>query len=144
MKVTTKGRYALRAIIALAELEKIKRPVTIKTIAEKEDISADFLEQIFFKLRKAGVVASVRGPGGGFQFNRDLKDISLKEIIIASGESLNMTECTCGKKSDCNKRHECTAYAVWDSIYAKFDDYFSTISLADVIEKKGKVAKPIL
>lgn len=81
MRITTKGRYALRAVLALARVSKEGKPVSIKSISEREDISAEFLEQIFFKLRKADVIRSVRGPGGGFFFARPLDDITLLDII---------------------------------------------------------------
>jgi len=85
MRITTKGRYALRAALALARLSRDGSPVSIKILSEKEGISPEFLEQIFFKLRKAGLILSVRGPGGGFYFARPLAEISLLEILEASG-----------------------------------------------------------
>ncbi|MDR2370553.1 MAG: Rrf2 family transcriptional regulator, partial [Treponema sp.] len=80
MRITTRGRYALRASIALAKLGKDGNPVSINNLAEEENISSVFLEQIFFKLRKAGIVNSVRGPGGGFRFAHPLDKLTIKDI----------------------------------------------------------------
>ena len=101
MRMTTKGRYALRASIALARMTAGISPVSIKTIAEAESISPEFLEQIFFKLRKAGLIASVRGPGGGFFFAQPLSTILLKDIVVASGEQFELSPCACSEDDDC-------------------------------------------
>ena len=92
MRITTRGRYALRACIALANTGNIDKPVSIRTLSEIENISPVFLEQIFFKLRKAGVISSVRGPGGGFKFTKSLEETSLKDIIEASEENVELTD----------------------------------------------------
>jgi len=88
MRITTKGRYALSAIAALALNSIDDDPVSIRSLAESEGISADFLEQIFFKLRRSGIVNSVRGPGGGFRLARPSREISLHEILSAVGERI--------------------------------------------------------
>jgi Rrf2 family iron-sulfur cluster assembly transcriptional regulator len=93
MRITTKGRYAIRAITNLA-LEESSKPKAIKFIAKEEDLSPEFLEQIFFRLKRTGMISSVRGPGGGFKLARDPKDISIKEIFDAVGEGLDLTPCT--------------------------------------------------
>ncbi len=90
MRITTKGRYALRATLALARLSDGQKPISIKTISEVEAISPEFLEQIFFRLRKSGMISSVRGPGGGFFFSKALDKINLKDILEASGEGLGI------------------------------------------------------
>ncbi|MDR2068937.1 MAG: Rrf2 family transcriptional regulator, partial [Spirochaetaceae bacterium] len=93
MRITTRGRYALRASLALARLGKDGSPVSINNLSEEENISSVFLEQIFFKLRKAGIVSSVRGPGGGFCFAQPLDQLTIKKILDAAGEELNLTTC---------------------------------------------------
>ncbi|AFG38595.1 RrF2 family transcriptional regulator [Spirochaeta africana] len=93
MRITTKGRYAIRAITNLA-MANSDKPKPIKAIAEEEGISPEFLEQIFFRLKKTGMISSVRGPGGGFRLARDPKDISVKEIFNAVGEGIDLTPCT--------------------------------------------------
>jgi Rrf2 family iron-sulfur cluster assembly transcriptional regulator len=133
MRVTTKGRYALRAVLALAEASPGGKPVSIKFISEREDISAEFLEQIFFRLRRAGVIGSVRGPGGGFYFTRPLNRISLMDIIEASGEGLGIAPCSCGKKERCKIAGTCLAGGVWREMHGKIKDYAATRTLADII-----------
>jgi Rrf2 family iron-sulfur cluster assembly transcriptional regulator len=88
MRITTKGRYALRAVIALACVAAEDDPVSIRALAENEGLSPDFLEQIFFRLRRSGIVSSVRGPGGGFRLARPSQQISLHEILVAAGEGM--------------------------------------------------------
>jgi Rrf2 family iron-sulfur cluster assembly transcriptional regulator len=94
MRITTKGRYALSAVVALAHLDGEADPVPIRTLAEHEGLSPDFLEQVFFKLRRCGIVLSVRGPGGGFMLARPSREISLHEILCAAGEDLNFADLT--------------------------------------------------
>jgi Rrf2 family iron-sulfur cluster assembly transcriptional regulator len=129
MRITTKGRYALRAVLALAETSEAGHPVSIKRIAEKEDISAEFLEQIFFRLRRAGVIGSVRGPGGGFFFARPLAEISLLDIIEASGEGMGIAPCSCGKQDSCDKEETCTAGKVWREMDSHLRSYVESTSI---------------
>jgi len=133
MRITTKGRYALRAVLALAQTSEQQKPVSIKSISEQEDISAEFLEQIFFKLRKAGVIRSVRGPGGGFFFARALDKITLLDIIEASGEGLGISPCTCGKKAVCDKKASCAAYDIWQAMDGQVRDFAGARTVADMM-----------
>lgn len=134
MRITTKGRYALRAVIALAETSTDGSPVSIKCIAEKEEISAEFLEQIFFKLRKAGVIESVRGPGGGFFFRKSFSEITLLDILEASGEGLDIMPCACGKKDPCGRGDSCSAGRVWRDMDSHLRTYVKNMTLEDVLE----------
>ena len=93
MRLTTKGRYALRSVIFLARRSSEGSPVSIRDIAAEESISADFLEQIFYRLRKKDIVASVRGPGGGFYFSRPLESVSLLDILEAADEGFDFSPC---------------------------------------------------
>jgi Rrf2 family iron-sulfur cluster assembly transcriptional regulator len=136
MRITTRGRYALRASLALAKLETGGNPVSINQLSEMENISPVFLEQIFFKLRKAGIVKSMRGPGGGFNFERPLDKLTLKEILDAAGEELNIT--TCDKRTDCSRIGDCLSHYIWLELGQMINDYFARITLASVIEKYGK------
>lgn len=138
MRVTTKGRYALRATMALAAGSSRETPISIKTVSEREDISQEFLEQIFFRLRRAGIISSVRGPGGGFYFARPVEEISLLEILDASGESLGIAPCVCGKGDECSRSGSCKAEGVWGALDAKLRDYARGLSLADMLA--GKVS----
>jgi len=136
MRITTRGRYALRASLALAKMEKDKGPVSINRLSEEENISSVFLEQIFFKLRKSGLVSSVRGPGGGFFFERPLDQITIKQILDAAGEDLNITFCD-KKQGNCDKIGSCACHNVWAEVNELVDNYFSNISLASVLTQNG-------
>jgi Rrf2 family iron-sulfur cluster assembly transcriptional regulator len=133
MRITTKGRYALRAVIALAQTSESGSPVSIKSIAEHEEISPEFLEQIFFRLRRAGVIESVRGPGGGFFFQKPLAEITLLDIIEASGEGLSIAPCTCKKSKECDNGEECPAGKVWQSMDLHLRGFVQKTTLEDMI-----------
>jgi Rrf2 family iron-sulfur cluster assembly transcriptional regulator len=136
MRITTRGRYALRASLALAKIGKDRAPVSINTLAEEENISSVFLEQIFFKLRKAGIVSSVRGPGGGFYFARPLDKLTLKEILDAAGEDLSLTNCDKKQEQDCPRIGACLSHSVWAGVTDLINEYFSNITLAAILEKE--------
>ncbi len=133
MRITTKGRYALRAVLALAQSSTEGKPVSIKSISAQEDISAEFLEQIFFKLRKAEVIRSVRGPGGGFFFARPLDKITLLDIIEASGEGIGISPCLCGKTSECVRKKDCVAFHVWQAMEGQIRDFAAGRTIADMM-----------
>jgi Rrf2 family iron-sulfur cluster assembly transcriptional regulator len=133
MRITTKGRYALRAVLALAQSSTDGNPVSIKSISEQEDISAEFLEQIFFKLRKADIIRSVRGPGGGFFFKRPLDQITLLDIIEASGEGMGISPCACGKKSVCDRKSNCAASHIWQAMDAHMRAFASGRTIAEMM-----------
>jgi len=135
MRITTKGRYALRAVLSLAGSSHDGKPVSIKTISEKEGISAEFLEQIFFRLRRAGLIRSVRGPGGGFYFARGLEDITLMDIIEASGEGLGISPCICGKKRDCKRAKTCVAGGVWKEMDGILRGFAEARTVADMLKE---------
>ncbi|PKL25499.1 MAG: Rrf2 family transcriptional regulator [Spirochaetae bacterium HGW-Spirochaetae-3] len=136
MRMTTKGRYALRAAIALAKMSDGKTPISIKTISEAEEISSEFLEQIFFKLRKAGLITSVRGPGGGFYFARALSEISLKDIVEASGEGMEIAACAFGAEGACDRTADCAAGTVWRELSTHIDSFLSGITLEGMLSRK--------
>jgi len=133
MRITTRGRYALRASLALAKLEKEGGPVSINCLSEQENISSVFLEQIFFKLRKAGLVSSVRGPGGGFRFARQLDQISVKEILDAAGEDLDISYCD-KHELECNRIGECFSHQILVGAHELIKKYFEGISVAAIVE----------
>jgi Rrf2 family iron-sulfur cluster assembly transcriptional regulator len=145
VKITTRGRYALRATLALARLGKDGKPVSINSLAEEEQISPIFLEQIFFKLRKAGIVASVRGPGGGFHFEKPLNEISLKSILEAVGEEIKTVLCD-KRTENCDKITTCLSHKVWNKASKLVERSFANITLAAIlagnienIDVEGKV-----
>jgi Rrf2 family iron-sulfur cluster assembly transcriptional regulator len=140
MRITTRGRYALRASLALAKLEKQGEPVSINNLAEAENISTAFLEQIFFKLRRAGIVASVRGPGGGFCFARSLDKVTVKQILDAAGEELNSISCD-KRREDCDRIGDCLSHAVWENVTELVNNYFTGITLASILEQYGHLVQ---
>jgi len=131
--MTTKGRYALRATIALARLYEKSKMVSISTLSQEEDISSLFLEQIFFKLRKAGIVKSIRGPGGGFLFNRPLDSINIKEVLEAAGEELTVLPCD-RQTAGCGRISDCIAHKVIISVTNKVNEYLESITLKTLME----------
>ena len=134
MKITTRGRYALRASITLAKLEKEKGAISIGILSELENISFVFLEQIFFKLRKAGLVSSVRGPSGGFRFIRPLDQITVREILEAAGEDMNIIFCN-KRTENCEKLGKCLCHHIWEEAENNLNNYFSGITLASILDK---------
>lgn len=136
MRVTTKGRYGLRAVLKLAYQEN-RKPLSISTIAAEEQISPEFLEQIFYKMKKSGIIKSTRGPGGGFSLSKELEDITLADILEAVGEPVTLSPCsTEGTKKDCPRTNKCDAYAIWQDVSTHLNEYFNSITLKDMVEKK--------
>jgi Rrf2 family iron-sulfur cluster assembly transcriptional regulator len=109
-------------------------PVSISSLAEREHISSVFLEQIFFKLRKAGIVSSIRGPGGGFYFAQPLEHLTIKDILDAAGEELNFTPCD-KRKGECDRVGYCLSHPVWQKATDLVNNYFRSITLASILEK---------
>lgn len=138
MRITTKGRYALRAMANLAASYRGK-PRPIKKIAAEENISPEFLEQIFFKLKKAEIIGSVRGPGGGFMLDRDPSTITAKDIFIAVDEGIDLTPCTACTESDgedpCDRMDRCLVYSVWREASEHIINYFDGITLQSILDK---------
>ncbi len=136
MRITTKGRYGLRAVVSLA-MSNNNRPVSISTIADVVKVSSEFLEQIFFKLKRAGLIRSIRGPGGGFVLNKKPAEISVKDILDAVGETGGLTPCTLRRKVLCTRTEVCPAHEIWTGLYQRINDYLRSVSLKDIIEKNG-------
>ena len=136
MRITTKGRYALRATLALAEMSKNGENISINSLSEAEDISPVFLEQIFFKLRKAGIVKSVRGPGGGFSFALPLEAISVREIFFAAGEELDVLSCD-RKTEDCKRESDCICHKLITSATDLINKYFGEVTLQMLLVNEG-------
>ena len=147
MRITTKGRYALRAMTNLAVAYQGK-PRPIKKIAADEDISPEFLEQIFFKLKKHGIIGSVRGPGGGFLLEKSPSDITIKDIFLAVDEGLDLTPCTvCGDNSggkNCTRLENCLMYSVWKEASEHIIGYFDAITLQSIIDQNQELLKKLL
>jgi Rrf2 family iron-sulfur cluster assembly transcriptional regulator len=131
MILNTKCRYAVMAVIELAE-DKSHQPVSLTTISQKQEISLAYLEQIFSRLRKAGIVASVKGPGGGYVLAKDRHKITVAEIIQAVGEPMKMTRCSSGQKSCLTSNSKCKTHRLWHGLENKIHEYFNSISLSDI------------
>ena len=139
MRITTKGRYALRAVVNLATASRGK-PIPIKFIAKEEEISPEFLEQIFFRLKKAGIIRSVRGPGGGFILDQPLEIITIKDIFEAVGEGVDLTPCiNCSSNSGtCNRTDNCLIHDVWVQVTSEVSNLFESFTLQSIIESKQR------
>ncbi|MBL8509079.1 MAG: Fe-S cluster assembly transcriptional regulator IscR, partial [Chitinimonas sp.] len=134
MRLTTKGRFAVTAMLDLA-LREQKGPVTLAGISERQQISLSYLEQLFGKLRRNSLVDSVRGPGGGYCLARPVADISVADIITAVDEPLDATQC--GGKENCledNKR--CMTHDLWSDLNRTIYEYLASVTLATLIEKQ--------
>lgn len=133
MRLTTKGRFAVTAMIDLG-LNGGERPVTLSAISERQNISLSYLEQLFAKLRRHGVVESVRGPGGGYCLARDAAEISVADVIIAVDEPLDATQC--GGRENCKSDHRCMTHDLWSTLNRKMLDYLASVSLAELVSKQ--------
>jgi len=137
MRITTKGRYGLRAVINLA-MANHSRPVSIGSIAADEKVSSEFLEQIFFKLKKAGIIRSIRGPGGGFVLDRKPQEISVHDILEAVGETHGLVPCTLHAKILCEREDQCPAHEIWQGLQKTMETYLSNVTLKDILQKNGR------
>ncbi len=134
MRLTTKGRYGVRALINLAAAVK-GQPVSISKIAAVEGISPQFLEQIFFKLKKSGLVRSLRGPKGGFLLGKDPALISIKDILDAVGEQVFPTPCTDKEaKQPCIRQDNCSITQTWQNFADLIEDFLSGVTLKELIK----------
>lgn len=136
MRLTTKGRYAVTAMLDLS-INANKGPVTLSDISKRQDISLSYLEQLFSKLRKQDLVSSVRGPGGGYLLGRKDSEIDVAEIIDAVSESLDTTKCR--GKGDCQGGETCLTHYLWEDLSDQIHRFLSSISLADLVAKREVV-----
>lgn len=134
MRLTTKGRYAVTAMLDLA-LNDGKGPITLADIAQRQGISLSYLEQLFSRLRKHQLVSSVRGPGGGYSLGRAAADIFVAQVITAVDETVDTTRC--GGAHNCQDSHQCLTHDLWQELSYRIFDYLSGISLQDLVNRKG-------
>ncbi|MDT8405674.1 MAG: Fe-S cluster assembly transcriptional regulator IscR [Methylococcales bacterium] len=132
MRLTTKGRYAVTAMLDLA-FHSQSTPVTLTDIAARQTISLSYLEQLFARLRKAGLVTGVRGPGGGYRLQREVHEINIAEIIEAVDESLDSTRC--GGHGNCQNQQPCLTHELWMGLSDQIRSYLRGISLGDLIDR---------
>lgn len=133
MRLTTKGRFAVTAMIDLA-LHNGEGPVTLAEISERQKISLSYLEQLFGKLRRNALVSSVRGPGGGYHLAKPVLDVSVADIILAVDESIDATQC--GGKENCHDEHKCITHDLWMSLNERIFDYLRGITLAQLVAQQ--------
>ncbi len=137
MRVTTKGRYALLAVTNLALWAK-ESPKPIKKIAAEEQVSPEFLEQILHKLRKANLVRSVRGPGGGFQLAAAPSEISVRDVFEAVGEGFWLAPCTTEEEKNCERIDTCLVHDMWLEATEFVKDYFGRMTLQRIMESNSE------
>jgi len=136
MRLTTKGRFAVTAMVDLTQ-HGGKGPVTLAAISERQRISLSYLEQLFAKLRKNNVVASVRGPGGGYCLARPASKISIADIVLAVDEPLDATNC--GRQGNCNDGQPCSTHDLWNGLSERIYEYLQQINLQQVAD--GELGK---
>lgn len=134
MKLTTKGRYAVTAMLDLA-LHAQDGPISLAEISTRQEISLSYLEQLFAKLRRKQLVSSTRGPGGGYRVARSLGDVAIAEIIEAVNESVDATQCR--GKENCHSQGRCLTHDLWDGLSAQIEEFLSGVSLQDLIDRQS-------
>ncbi len=144
MRLTTKGRFAVTAMIDLA-LRQEQGPVTLAGISQRQKISLSYLEQLFGKLRRHEIVESVRGPGGGYSLARRADDVTVADIIIAVDEPLDATQC--GGKGNCGgEEHSgrCMTHDLWATLNQKMVEYLDSVSLQDLVDQQRERQPEVL
>lgn len=141
MRLTTKGRFAVTAMLDLA-LRGGKNPVTLAGISERQDISLSYLEQLFSRLRRHELVESVRGPGGGYFLAKPLADVSVADIIRAVDEPIDATQC--GGKENCHDEHRCLTHDLWVGLNAHIYEYLDNVTLASLVAKQDECKDKVL
>ena len=141
MRLTTKGRFAVTAMIDLA-MQHGTGPVTLAEISQRQKISLSYLEQLFAKLRRRSLVDSVRGPGGGYQLAKDMAEVSVADIILAVDEPIDATQC--GGRENCHDDRRCMTHELWAGLNAHIFAYLRSVSLAELVRqqqpKNGEIA----
>ena len=132
MRLTTKGRFAVTAMIDLA-MRNGARPVTLADISERQKISLSYLEQLFGKLRRRALVSSVRGPGGGYQLAKRMEEVSVADIIRAVDEPIDATQC--GGRENCKDERKCLTHDLWASLNDRIFEYLNSVTLAQLVDK---------
>lgn len=140
MKLTTKGRFAVTALLDLA-MQHGNSPVTLSDISRRQKISLSYLEQLFAKLRRSELVDSVRGPGGGYYLAKALDKVSVAEIILAVDEPIDTTQC--GGKENCHNDGKCMTHDLWAKLNDHIFDYLGAVTLKQLVDDQQKEAEVI-
>ncbi len=136
MKLSTKGRYAVMAMVDLA-MHSDNKPISLADIADRQEISLSYLEQLFAKLRRGGLVRSVRGPGGGYLLAREDTETRISDIILAVDEPIRATRCTPGQPFGCRiNKSRCMTHDLWEELGNQIYLYLSSVTVADVVGKR--------
>lgn len=136
MKLSSRGRYAVMAMADLA-IHSSERPVSLAEIADRQEISLSYLEQLFGKLRRNHLVRSVRGPGGGYKLARPGEEVRVADIVVAVDEPLSATRCRPGSATGCHStRGRCLTHDLWEELGNQIHLYLSSVSLADVVNRR--------
>ena len=133
MRLTTRGRYAVTAVLDLA-LHAEDGPVTLADVAERQGISQAYLEQLFRRLKQDGLVIGARGPGGGYRLARSLEDTSVSDIVSAVGEGVDATRC--GGTGDCQHGEICLTHELWADLSQQIDLFLKRITFASLVERR--------
>ncbi len=136
MRLSTKGRYAVMAMVDLAN-RSLGKPVALADIAESQEISLSYLEQLFARLRKGGLVKSVRGPGGGYMLAHAPEQTRVSDVILAVDEPIRATRCMPGVPSGCrSNKTRCLTHDLWEELSHQIHMYLSAVSIADICESR--------
>ncbi len=134
MRLTTKGRYAVTAMLDLA-LHYDQGPIVLADIAGRQGISLSYLEQLFVRLRRGGLVKSARGPGGGYRLGRPMDEISVAEVIRAVDETVDATRC--GGLQNCHGEQRCLTHDLWEDLSHQIENFLSDISLGHLVNRRS-------
>lgn len=133
MRLTTKGRFAVTALLDLA-MQQSNNPVTLADISQRQKISLSYLEQLFAKLRQSKLVDSVRGPGGGYCLAKDLEQVSVADIILAVDEPIDATQC--GGKENCHNDSKCMTHDLWAKLNDLIFEYLGAVTLKELVDNQ--------
>lgn len=140
MRLTTKGRYAVTAMLDLA-LNAGEGPIALSDISGRQEISLSYLEQLFSRLRKCGLVSSARGPGGGYRLGKDAEEISVADVISAVDESVDATRC--GGLRNCKGKNRCLTHDLWEDLSSEIFSFLNGISLAELVSRRHRIEEAL-
>ena len=140
MRLTTKSRYAVTAMLDIAYYDR-GNPISLPEIAERQGISLSYLEQLFSRLKKSGLVESIKVPGGGYKLSKNANDIVISEVIKAVDESVETT--ACNGKANCHNNQQCLSHNLWEDLGAEINNFLSDVTLQQVILKNNSNVKEI-
>ena len=136
MRLTTKGRYAVTAVLDLA-LHQHEGPVSLAVISERQGISLSYLEQLFAKLRRNDVVSSTRGPGGGYKLTNNVDEVSVSDIILAVDETCNVVDCDDADADGCSGGYQCLTHDLWQELSNEIRTFLDGITLSEIMAQEA-------